>query len=157
MTSQAQPTPRRVVVGLDGSEESVAALQWAADEVKARGGQLEVVCAWELPFSGLAASYSPEPSGLPNAREVERQTTEALDSTVQQVLGNGPASDVRRVVRGGDPATVLLDQVGEADLLVVGSRGQGGFHRLQLGSVSEKVVRHAPCTVVVVRPPVQSR
>src|SRR5512133_2263492 len=157
MTSQAQATPRRVVVGVDGSDESVAALRWAADEVKSRGGQLEVVCAWELPFSGLAANYSPEPTGLPDPREVERRATEALDSTVQQVLGNEPALDVRRVVQGGDPAMVLLKQVGEADLLVVGSRGQGGFHPLQIGSVSEKVVRHAPCTVVVVRPPARAR
>src|SRR5947207_1375175 len=101
MTSQAPATPPSVVVGVDGSEESVAALQWAAGEVKDHGGQLVVVCAWELPFSGLAANYSPEPTGLPNAREVERRATEALDRTVAQVLGDAPASDVRRVVRGG--------------------------------------------------------
>src|SRR5438067_13630026 len=97
-----QTAVRRVVVGVDGSEESRAALRWAADEAAAHGGELEAVCAWELPFSGLAASYSPAPTGLPNAQDVEHNAEEALDKTVQEVLG-GAASIARRVVQQGDP------------------------------------------------------
>ena len=66
MTTQVQNGQQRFVVGVDGSEESRAALQWSADEAVAHGARLEAVCAWELPFSGLASSYAPAPAGLPS-------------------------------------------------------------------------------------------
>lgn len=152
MTAQVPETPRRLVVGVDGSQESRAALRWAADQAVAHGARLEVVCAWELPFSGLATSYSPEPVGLPDAQEVAGRAEEALDQTLREVLGDDPAVDVERVVESGDPTTVLVRRSEGADLLVVGSRGHGGFGRLLIGSVSEKCVRHATCSVMVIRP-----
>jgi nucleotide-binding universal stress UspA family protein len=142
----------RFVVGVDGSEESRAALRWSADEAVAHGARLEVVCAWELPFSGLASSYAAAPTGLPSAQETSRRAEDAVDRTVREVLGADGPVDLVRVVESGDPATVLLRRSEGADLLVVGSRGHGGFGRLLLGSVSEKCVRHATCSVMVIRP-----
>ena len=141
-----------VIVGVDGSEESRAALRWSADEAVARGARLEVVCAWDLPFSGLATSYSPGPAGLPDRREVARRAESAVEETLREVLADDPPPDIDRVVEAGDPATVLLRRSEGADLLVVGSRGHGGFSRLLIGSVSEKCVRYASCSVVVIRP-----
>ena len=152
MTTRAQRSQQRFVVGVDGSEESRAALQWSADEAVAHGARLEVVCAWELPFSGLASSYSPAPAGLPNPQEVAQGAEDALDKTLREVLGGETSLDVERVVEAGDPAAVLLGRSEAADLLVVGSRGHGGFSRLLLGSVGEKCVRYAACSVVVIRP-----
>jgi nucleotide-binding universal stress UspA family protein len=152
MTTQVRKTARRFVVGVDGSEESRAALRWSADQAVAQGARLEVVCAWDLPFSGLATSYSPEPAGLPDSREVARRAENALDQTLRDVLGTDTPLDIERVVEKGDPAEVLLRRSEGADLLVVGSRGHGGFSRLLIGSVSEKCVRHATCSVTVIRP-----
>ena len=152
MTTQVPMTARRFVVGVDGSEESRAALRWSADEAVARGARLDVVCAWDLPFSGLATSYSPAPAGLPDPREVARRAESALDQTLREVLADDAPLDIERVVEAGDPATVLLRRSEGADLLVVGSRGHGGFSRLLIGSVSEKCVRYATCSVVVIRP-----
>ena len=108
MTTQVRTTARRFVVGVDGSEESRAALRWAADQAVADGARLEVVCAWDLPFSGLATSYSPEPAGLPDSREVARRAENALDQTLREVLGDDTPPDIERVVEAGDPAAVLL-------------------------------------------------
>ena len=152
MTTQVRTTARRFVVGVDGSEESRVALRWSADEAVARGARLEVVYAWELPFSGLATSYSPEPAGLPDSGEVARRAENALDQTLREVLGGDPPPDMERVVEAGDPAAVLLRRSEGADLLIVGSRGHGAFSRLLVGSVSEKCVRYATCSVAVIRP-----
>ena len=152
MTTQVQNGQQRFVVGVDGSEESRAALQWSADEAVAHGARLEAVCAWELPFSGLASSYAPAPVGLPDPREVARRAEDALDGALKEVLGGETSLDVERVVEAGDPAAVLLRRSEAADLLVVGSRGRGGFSRLLIGSVAEKCVRYATCSVVVIRP-----
>ena len=100
-----------IVVGVDGSEESRAALRWSADEAVARGARLEVVCAWDLPFSGLATSYAPGPVGLPDAREVARRAENALDQTLREVLADDAPLEIERVVEAGDPATVLLGRL----------------------------------------------
>ena len=151
MTTQVPRTARRFVVGVDGSEESRAALRWAADQAVAQGARLDVVCAWELPFSGLATSYSPEPAGLPDSREVARRAENVLDQTLREALEGDTSVDIERVVEAGDPAAVLLRRSEGADLLVVGSRGHGGFSRMLVGSVSEKCVRYATCSVAVIR------
>jgi nucleotide-binding universal stress UspA family protein len=70
---------------------------------------------------------------------------------MREVLGDDPRLDVEQVVEQGDPAAVLLRRSEGADMLVVGSRGHGGFNRLLVGSVSEKCVRHATCSVIVIR------
>ena len=137
-----------VVVGVDGSEGSRRALQWALEEARVRGAPLRAVFAWsylDQPGEGFDAAY-----GEDDARQ-------RLDRALEEVAGDVGDVEVERVVVVDLPARALLDAARDADLLVVGSRGVGGFKGLLLGSVSQQVVQHAPCPVVVVpgdeRPP----
>jgi nucleotide-binding universal stress UspA family protein len=82
----------------------------------------------------------------------DRQDEEALDRLLREVLGSRLPSKLTQVVKEGHPVGVLLAQAVDAALLVVGARGRGGFAGLRAESVSEQCVRHAPCSVVVVRP-----
>ncbi len=133
-----------IVVGVDGSEPSKDALRWAARQAEVTGASLRVVMSWEIPSM---AYWAPLPENL----DFEKQTSEALHQTIVEVLGEEPAVPIEEVVVEGHPAPVLLDRSHEADLLVVGSRGHGAFTGMLLGSVSEHVVSHAACPVVVVR------
>ena len=137
----------KVVVGVDGSPGSRKALRWAAAEATARGDDLELVHVWEAPQAyaplGLGAyPLDPEP-----IQEVARGLLEGL---VAEARDLAPDVDVRGELVEGAPAQALLDHARTADLLVVGSRGIGGFKSLLLGSVSQQVVHHAPCPVVIV-------
>ncbi len=138
-------TEPAIVVGVDGSPTSVAALRWAADYGALTGGHLLAVAAWQWPVSMVVALPIPEEY---NPME---ETRARLERTVADVLGLSPAIVVSVAVECGAPASVLLKKAAGADLLVVGSRGHGGFTGLLLGSTSEHCVRHAPCPVVVIR------
>ena len=136
----------RVVVGVDGSEPSEAALRWALDEGAAHKAVVQVVHAWETPViyrSGGGVSGSEMGGVESGAHRLVDDMIERLDETAASV-------EVERTVVPGGPASSLLDAAEGADLVVVGRRGLGGFGRLLLGSVSEHVARHAPCPVVVV-------
>lgn len=134
----------RVVVGVDGSASSRAALRWAAAQAALTGASLEAVIAW----------HSPTSYGFPilSGEDWAEAATTVLDDALRDVLGEGAAAVERRILNG-HPARMLLDASKDADLLVVGSRGHGGFVGVLLGSISEYVVTHASCPVVVVRPP----
>ncbi len=138
-------SPRRVVVGIDGSGGSAAALSWAAEEVRVGGGRLELVHAWEIPG---ALSYAYTGIGL-DAAPFEEAATRVLDEAVAEVGGDLEHPPERFLVQGA-PTRALLAHSAGADLLVVGSRGAGGFEGLLLGSVSIQITRHADCPVVVV-------
>ena len=143
----------RIVVGVDGSESSITALRWAVDEARAHdGGDIRAVLVWSLPYVGLATSMAPEPYGLPETKLIEQEAQERLTRSIE-VLGDTSPVVVQPELLEGQPAGVLRDLSHEADLVVVGSRGHGGFTALMLGSVSAQVVRHAHCSVVVIRPP----
>ena len=134
----------RIVVGVDGSEPSRAALRWAADEARLRGATLEAVLAWQMPFVGDIP--------LPPIGDLER----AAMATLEKVLADEGCADdtlttVVSIVSEGASAPVLLDAAIDADLLVLGSRGRGAFRGMLLGSVSQHCVTHANCPVVVVR------
>ena len=139
---------KTVVVGIDGSANSHKALTWAATEAADHGAELIVVNVWEhtlLPPAGtpsVSERYAPFPS---------ERTTEDLVNEVKEVLGAEPPVLVQPHVRQGNPAQVLIEQSADADLLVVGTRGHGGFRGLVLGSVSQHVAGYAKCPVVVVR------
>lgn len=151
MDSQGSTEVRRIVVGVDGSETSRHALRWAADEAKSRGSQLHVVHAWEVPAPAVPVGVG---AGRRTA-QAEGQHDEAsklVADVVRDELGEAPPGDVRTSIGRGPAARVLLDTARDADLLVVGSRGLGGFRGLLLGSVSSKMAAHAPCPVVIVRP-----
>jgi nucleotide-binding universal stress UspA family protein len=136
----------RVVVGVDGSEPSEAALRWALADGAARTAVVQVVYAWEPPVL-----YGPVAGGsVSDMSTVERGARRLVDDMVER-LGDAAASvEIERTVVPGRPASSLLDAAEGADLVVVGRRGLGGFGRLLLGSVSEHVARHAACPVVVV-------
>jgi nucleotide-binding universal stress UspA family protein len=134
-----------IVVGVDGSESSIDALRWAANQARLTGASLEVVTTWEYPTSlGWAPAWPPgwDPGG---------EATTALAKVVQNVLGTHQDIEVRQQVLEGHPAVALLNAAEHADLLVVGSRGHGAFSGMLLGSVSEHCSTHSPCPVVIIR------
>jgi nucleotide-binding universal stress UspA family protein len=136
----------RVVVGIDGSEPSEAALRWALDEGAARKAVLQVVHAWEAPvIYGPVGGVSGSEIGA-----IESGAHRLVDDMIERLDETAASVEVERTVLPGGPASSLLDAAEGADLVVVGRRGLGGFGRLLLGSVSEHVARHAPCPVVVV-------
>ncbi len=130
----------RIVVGVDGSENSKDALRWAAGQARLTGARLDVVMTWEVPVF---------PYGAWSGCDVGADAKEMLDETVHEVLG-GPGTRLSASVMEGRPASTLLEAAKEADLLVVGRRGHGSFTGFLLGSVAERCVTHAPCPVVVV-------
>ena len=127
-----------VVVGVDGSEQSQLALTWAADEAKLRGARLRAVHAWSY-LNQAGGTFDPT-YGDDDARRLLQEAVAGLDGDL----------DVELVVVNDLPARGLLDSAQDADLLVVGARGIGGFRGLLLGSVSQQVAQYAPCPVVIV-------
>jgi len=148
--SSAAP-PARVVVGVDGSHASVAALQWAAEHAVAVGAPLVAVLAWQL--TTLSAPEAPRADwSVPPISVWEDEARRLLDTTVQ-TLGSDRVAAVTQVALHRPATAGLLETVGPDDLLVLGERGRGGFARLLLGSVSRQCAEHAPCPVVVVPGP----
>ncbi|MEU6533949.1 universal stress protein [Streptomyces sp. NPDC046928] len=139
----------RVVVGVDGSDASRQALRWAVRQARLTGGEVRVIGAWVMPaYHGALGWLPPESS---DEAALEGRARDELTEAVQDTLGPRPPVEVRTEVRYGAPAGVLVDVSREASLLVVGSRGRGGFAGLLLGSVAQHCVQHAACPVVVVR------
>jgi nucleotide-binding universal stress UspA family protein len=138
-----------IVVGIDGSDGARTALRFAADEASIRRTQLRVVSAWHVP-TGV---YMP-PTYMDLDLDAYRQTaSDVAERQVVDVLGPERATAVYVVIHEGSPAEVLIAESRQAELLVVGSRGHGGFAGLLLGSVSQHCAAHAHCPVVVVRGP----
>lgn len=136
-------TPR-VVVGVDGSQESKHALRWAATIAAAADAHLDVVAVWHVPSTvGLGH--------LPLAEDPHRDLDKALTAVVDEVFGAERPRKLRLMVREGLVADVLLHYGAHAVMIVVGCRGHGGFAGLRLGSVSRRVTEHATCPVLVVR------
>ena len=138
----------RIVVGVDGSDPSIRALQWAARQAEWSGATLEVLTAWTFP-------EHPAPLGIevhvPWPDELIAQARDKLDEVIRDALPNMDPQRVHARVIRGSAVPVLLDAASDADLLVVGSHGRGAMAELLLGSVSDRCVRHAGCSVVVVR------
>ncbi|MER7666907.1 universal stress protein [Kitasatospora sp. NPDC096128] len=138
----------RIVVGVDGSPASEQALRWAVDYAKAVGGTISAITAWEYPaFYGWGGTAVPTGESL-NPEELAGQT---LAASVTKVVGEDPGVPISESVMPGNAAGALLQAAKGAALLVVGSRGLGGFSGVLLGSVSRHLTEHAPCPVVVVR------
>ena len=141
-----------IVVGVDGSGGGAAALDFAAAEAALRKARLRIVVAWEVPVTVYGAGFAPpvDPATVDGFRvNAERVAKDA--STAAKKLQ--PGVDVQAVAVAGPSADVLLEQGANAELIVVGRRGHGGFKRLLLGSVSQQVVHYAERPVVVVNQP----
>jgi nucleotide-binding universal stress UspA family protein len=145
-----------IIVGVDDSEQSREALRWAIEEGRVHGSAVVALHAWRPPVIppmmdvGPMAPVMPEDvtSMVATAREVAQELVERV---VREEGGDDLGVDVRAVAVEDDPANALLEAAGGADLIVVGSRGRGGFKGLLLGSVSHPVAQHAPCPVVIHR------
>jgi len=137
-----------IVAGVDGSEASKEALHWALEEARLRQTQLRVVCAWARPQVGGRIYIPPD---LSDPERLRQAAQEQLDGFVDEVAGESPGVELERVAVEGSAGKVLVEAAEDAELLVIGSRGRGGFAGLLLGSVSGQCAQHAPCPVVIVR------
>jgi nucleotide-binding universal stress UspA family protein len=148
----AAPTARqpRIVVGVDGSPTSKAALRWAIHQADLTGSTVDAVLAWEYPAAIAGFGWAPVPVTSDAAFETLADKT--LAETVSEAAGPDPAVPINPVVVNGYPAAVLLHAAEGADLLVVGSRGHSEFTNALLGSVSQNCAHHAKCPVVIIRP-----
>jgi len=139
-----------IVVGVDGSACARAALEFAAHEAALRKARLRVVSAWDLAPAAYSGGFAP---GFD--QETIDAFRERADTVVSDALAEvkrlEPALETEGRAREGQAAEVLLDEARNAVMVVVGNRGHGGFASLLLGSVSQQVVHHAPCPVLVVR------
>jgi nucleotide-binding universal stress UspA family protein len=143
-----QENQRLVVVGTDGSGHAERALAFAAAEAERRGASVRVVTAWHVPSSVYGSGYAPTVSS--SVEESTRVAAEkAAEAAAEELRAKGLQVETR--VRHAQTADALLEEAADADLLVVGSRGHGGFTGLLLGSVSQQCVHHATCPTVVVR------
>jgi nucleotide-binding universal stress UspA family protein len=139
----------KIVVGVDGSASSNAALRWALDEARLRGVPLEAVHAFAAPqVSTTSQALHLIETDFASYRAVG---AEIMDKALTEAGAAAEPVEIERSVVEGPPTAALLRAVTEDDLLVVGSRGRGGFAGLLLGSVSEQIAQHAPCPVVIVR------
>jgi nucleotide-binding universal stress UspA family protein len=143
-----------IIVGVDGSKESAAALEWATEEARLRGACLDVVYVYEHTPSWQLYRY---PTGMPvsSAEEQEQERRQAAQRAYQLAEGMiGPRPDTPEIravaIEDRRPARALIERSRDAQLLVVGSRGRGGFTGLLLGSVSQQCAAHAHCPVVIV-------
>jgi nucleotide-binding universal stress UspA family protein len=143
MTTEAQPSRKRVVVGVDGSEQSKLALSWAARIARATGAEIDAVIACHDPANASLGYMFPEWSP-------EADAAKCLEEAVDAVFHDRRPGGMRRLVRHGRAAKVLLDESQGATMLILGSRGHGGFTGLLLGSVSATCAEHATCPVLVV-------
>jgi nucleotide-binding universal stress UspA family protein len=131
-----------IIVGIDGSEDSINAYRWALDEAQHRGAEVTALFAWELPMIGIPGAFDRD--------ELEAEALKWLDGQLNGQQ-NGHGVTVHRVVAQGDPSSSLMEACKrtDAEMLVLGSRGRGGFGGLLLGSVGQECASHAPCPVLI--------
>jgi nucleotide-binding universal stress UspA family protein len=140
-----------VVLGVDHSAGAKAALAFAFEEARLRGATLRAVHAWQFGYIGYTGFEGAVPPVGGDVHELRAAAEAALDATLRQTLGDADGVTIEKHAVEGAPAAVLIKESRGADLLVVGSRGHGGFAQLLLGSVSQQCAHHAECPVVIVR------
>lgn len=152
MTSDDSKRDPRIVVGIDGSEPSKAALRWAARLAPLLGCTIDAVTAWQYPLlAGLNPGFA-NVGVMPDFAELldtEQLAKDGLEETLQEVFGDHRPVGLATAVVHGQPAQALIEASADATMLVVGSRGHGGFAGLLLGSVSSACAEHAKCPVLV--------
>ena len=138
-----------IVVGVDGSACATEALRWAIAEARLRGARVVALNAWSVPHVSTAS----EAARLiaQDFAPIRDAANELLDAQVDDALGGAQDVTVDTVAVEGPAAPALIAAAADASLLVVGSRGLGGFKGLLLGSVSQQCAHHSPCPTVIVR------
>ena len=140
----------RIVVGIDGSKSADEALRFALEEARLRSATLRIVTVWSTPSAAYAGmAYVP----TFDLREAEEQAANERLEAARALVGAAPGVTIETVSVEGQVAGVLVAEAEGADLLVVGSRGHGGFTSLLLGSVSQQVAHHAKVPLAIVRAP----
>ena len=136
----------QIVVGVDGSPHSIAALRWSLDQAASRGGSVRAVLAWQVPFVSIPGAF--------DRAELEQGYRDFLIRTVSEVAP-APGVPLDAVLAEGDPAQSLVTAAADdaADLLVLGIRGRSPIAGLMMGSVSQACAASAPCPVVLVKRP----
>jgi nucleotide-binding universal stress UspA family protein len=142
-----------IVVGVDQSAGAKAALRFALEEARLRQATLRIVHAWQFGYIGATGLEGWLPAAGGELEDFRRGAEAALDQTLKDVGADTEGLTIERRVEQGVAAAVLVEESQGADLLVVGSRGHGGFAQLLLGSVSQQCAQHAFCPVVIVRGP----
>jgi len=146
---------KAIVVGVDGSDASLAALRWAADEARLRATSLRAVHAWSfipaqpLGDPGMLAMPAGDLAGQLGAESDAARS--ALETALSDALGSDPDVELEQKLVEGDAGDALVAESATAELVVVGSHGRTGLKAALLGSVSRHVVNHAACPVVVVK------
>ena len=136
-----------IVVGVDGSAGSVAALSFAIEEARSHGAEIKAVTVWQVPASAYRSGFVPVSV---DPKDYETIAKAAQDAALEKVAPSANGVSITPLLREGQPADVLVAESKDAEMLVVGSRGLGGFRGLLLGSVSQQCAHHATCPLVVV-------
>ncbi|HEU5223185.1 MAG TPA: universal stress protein [Candidatus Lumbricidophila sp.] len=144
------PDSARILVGVDGSTSSIDALRQASRIAAALDAPLEAITTWEFPVM-LDGGYYPIENWSP-----ENDAKQILSDAIDQAFGGNPPAGLKRTTLQGSPARVLIDESEHASMLVLGSRGHGGFVGLLLGSVSAACAEHAHCPVLIMHSPPQT-
>ena len=143
----------RIVVGVDGSEGSQQALQWAAREASLRGATLDVIHTYEPSTASMESISSAE-----QAEQVLHGSRKAAEALVARLVeGLEGVEAEAHAIESHNAAQTLVEKSKSADMLVVSSRGLGGFKSLMLGSVSQQCAHHAECPVVIIRSKAEGR
>lgn len=148
MPAPQESSQPRIVVGVDGSPSSVAALRWAVRQAELTGGTVDAVIAWHFPPG--TGGYGWAPVGMIDDTNYDELAAKTLADAVSSI-GPHAGVSIRQLIVADNPAQALISAAAGADVLVVGCRGHGGFAGALLGSVSQHCVHHAPCPVVVIR------
>ncbi|HXW45046.1 MAG TPA: universal stress protein [Streptosporangiaceae bacterium] len=148
MNQQRETAGQRIVVGVDGSPSSKRALRWATCQAALTGAAIEAVIAWQYPAAAGGYGWMLAPA---DDMDFEGVAAKALADSIADCVDSASPVQLTTTVREGNAAEVLLDCAKGADLLVVGSRGHGGFVGALLGSVSQHCAHHATCPLVIIR------
>jgi nucleotide-binding universal stress UspA family protein len=150
MPAPEQAGGPRIVAGVDGSPSSLSALRWAVVQAGRTGASVDAVIAWHYPAVAAGGGYGMV-AGIAGPEDFRESAEKIVADAISRIPGSAGDVRVHARVAEGNAARVLLDAADGAELLVVGSRGHGGFTEALLGSVSQHCVQHAPCPVVVIR------
>lgn len=143
-----------IVVGFDGSKNSQNALKWAMDEAKLRSGRILLVTVWSKPPLSWFPAVLETAAGEIVAEESPQQIAEKVQADALTTTESEGVAATGQIVHSDSAASAIIKAARDADLVVVGARGHGGFPGLDLGSAATQIITHAPCPVLVVRPKV---